>query len=73
MKWLGGLIITVGILMLIIPGFILPVKKNILKVGPIEVNKTGDEWFGWPVYTGAILIVGGIGVIIMDRKKNNNL
>ena len=72
MKFIGIILITLGFLMAIIPGFMIPVKKNILKVGDIELNKTEHEWLGWPVYTGGVLIIGGVIIILLDKNRQRS-
>ena len=53
MRVFGIILIVVGILMLIINGFSYKTKKEIIDVGPLEVNKTEDKQVGWPNYVGA--------------------
>ena len=71
MKTVGLILIAIGILMILIRGFNVPVKKNIVNVGPVEINKTEDKWIGWPTYAGAIIAVAGMVLIITNRKKSS--
>ena len=71
MKTIGLILIAIGILMILIRGFNVPVKKNIVNVGPVEINKTEDKWIGWPTYAGAIIAVTGMVLIITNRKKSS--
>ena len=71
MKAIGLILIAIGILMILIRGFNVPVKKNIVNVGPVEINKTEDKWIGWPTYAGAIIAVTGMVLIITNRKKSS--
>ena len=71
MKTIGVILIAIGILMILIRGFNVPVKKNIVNVGPVEINKTEDKWIGWPTYAGAIIAVAGMVLIITNRKKSS--
>jgi drug/metabolite transporter (DMT)-like permease len=71
MKTVGLILIVIGVLMIVIRGFNVPVKKNIVNVGPVEINKTEDKWIGWPTYAGAIIAVAGIVLIITNRKKSS--
>ena len=71
MKTIGLILIIIGILMIVIRGFNVPVKKNIVDVGPVEINKTENKWIGWPTYAGAIIIAAGMVVIITSRKKSS--
>jgi hypothetical protein len=71
MKVVGIVLIIAGIAMLIFRGFSVQTEKKVLDVGPIEVNKKENKWFGWPVYTGAIAIIAGIVIVAVSRKKAN--
>ena len=61
--------IVIGIVMILIKGFSVPVEKNVVDVGPIHVNKTEHKWIGWPTYAGGILAVIGVVLVVADRKK----
>ncbi len=69
MKTAGWILIAVGIIMIIVKGFSVPVTKKVVDVGPIEVNKTENKWIGWPTYAGALLAVVGIVLVVTDKKK----
>lgn len=69
MKVLGFVLIVIGIIMIVIRGFNVPVKKNVVDLGPIEISKTQDKWIGWPTYAGGLLAVVGVVLIITDKKK----
>ncbi len=58
-----------GIIMIVIKGFSVPVQKKVVDVGPIEINKTENKWIGWPTYAGALLAVIGVVLVVADRKK----
>lgn len=55
--------------MLAFRGFSVQTEKEVLDLGPLEVNKKENKWFTWPVYTGAIAIVAGIIVVASARKR----
>jgi hypothetical protein len=69
MKAAGWVLIAVGILMILIKGFSVPVKKTIVDAGPIEINKTEDKWIGWPTYAGGILAIVGIVMVATSKKS----
>lgn len=69
MKAIGIILIIVGIVMLAFRGFSVQTEKEVLDLGPLEVNKKENKWFTWPVYTGAIAIVAGIIVVASARKR----
>ena len=69
MKTAGWLLLVIGIAMIIIKGFSVPVKEKVIDVGPIEVNKTENKWIGWPTYAGALAIAAGIIVFVSNKKR----
>ncbi len=69
MKTVGWVLIAIGIIMIIVRGFSVPVKKNIVDAGPIQISKTENKWFGWPTYAGAIIAVIGVVLVVVDKKK----
>jgi len=69
MKALGWILIAIGILMIIIKGFSVPVKKNIIDAGPIQVSKTEQKWYGWPTYAGGIIALVGVVMVATSKKS----
>ena len=69
MKTAGWILIALGIIMIIIKGFSVPVKKNIVDAGPIQINKTENKWIGWPTYTGGLIAVIGVVLVVAGKKK----
>jgi drug/metabolite transporter (DMT)-like permease len=69
MKTFGLILIVIGIVMIIIRGFNVPVKKNVVDIGPLEINRTENKWIGWPTYAGALLAVVGVILVVSDRKR----
>jgi predicted anti-sigma-YlaC factor YlaD len=69
MKTAGWILIVIGIVMIFIRGFSVPVEKNVVDVGPIHINKTENKWIGWPTYAAGILAVIGVVLVVADRKK----
>jgi hypothetical protein len=69
MKAAGWVLIAIGIVMIIIKGFSVPVEKNIIDAGPIQVNKTENKWIGWPTYAGALIAIIGVVLVVSDKRK----
>lgn len=69
MKTAGWILIAIGIVMILIRGFNVPVKKNIVDAGPIQISKTENTWIGWPTYAGGILAI--VGVVMVATGKRN--
>ncbi len=69
MKTAGIVLIVIGIAMLIFRGFSVQTEKEVIDLGPLEVNKKENKWIGWPVYAGGISMVAGVIMVAADRKK----
>ena len=69
MKTLGIVLIVAGILMMIFRGFSFTREKEVVDIGPIEINKKEKETVGWPLYAGAVATVAGVVILIAGRKK----
>jgi len=55
--------------MLIWTGFTYTKKEKIIDAGPLQLSVDKKETIGWPPYLGAILLVGGIVIIVTDKKS----
>ena len=69
MRTLGIVLIVAGILMMIFRGFSFTREKEVVDIGPIEINKKEKETVGWPLYAGAVATVAGVVILIAGRKK----
>ncbi len=68
-KPIGIVLIVIGIVMLIYTGFNYVTKEKVVDIGPIEINAEKNHTVKWPPIVGLVLIVGGIAIIALDRKK----
>jgi drug/metabolite transporter (DMT)-like permease len=69
MRTLGIVLIVVGILMMVFRGFNFTREKEVVDIGPIEINKKEKETVGWPIYAGVVATVAGVVILIASRKK----
>lgn len=69
MKTFGIILIVVGIAMVLIRGFSVTTEKEVLDIGPLEVDKKENKWIGWPTYAGALIAVVGVIMVVADKKK----
>jgi hypothetical protein len=69
MKQLGIVLIGIGVVALIYTGFTFTTKEKVLDLGPIEIKKEKKHNISWPPIAGAVLIVGGVILMVMDKKK----
>ena len=69
MKALGIILAIIGIGMLIFNGFNYTKKEKVVDIGPVEINADKQKSVGWPTYAGVVVLIAGIGLVILDRKK----
>ena len=55
--------------MLIMRGFQYTEKEKVLDAGPIEITKKEQKTITWPYYAGAVSLITGIILVLVDRKK----
>jgi uncharacterized membrane protein YidH (DUF202 family) len=68
-KPLGIVLIVIGIIMLIYTGFNYVTTEKVVDIGPIEINAQKNNRVSWPPVAGILLVVGGIVIIVLDKKK----
>ncbi|HYD20552.1 MAG TPA: hypothetical protein VEB40_03680 [Flavipsychrobacter sp.] len=69
MRIAGIVLLIVGILMMIFTGFNVTREKEIVDLGPLEINKQEEKRIGWPAYAGGIVAVLGLVLVIAGRNK----
>jgi uncharacterized membrane protein YidH (DUF202 family) len=67
-KTLGIALIAIGILMIVYTGLNYVTKEKVVDLGPIEIKAEKSHTIQWPPVVGIILIVGGIVVIVLEKK-----
>ena len=68
-KTLGIVIAIIGILMIIYTGFNYVTTEKVIDLGPMEMSVEKDNPVQWSPIVGVALLVGGIVLIVMDKKK----
>jgi hypothetical protein len=69
MKPLGIILLVVGVLALAYQGFTYTTQKKVLDVGPIQATKEEHHTVPIPPILGALALIGGVVVLISDRKS----
>lgn len=69
MKPFGIALIIVGLLMIAYTGFNYVTTEKVVDLGAIQINKKESHPVQWSPIIGVVLLVGGIVVIAVDRKK----
>lgn len=68
-KTLGIVIAIIGILMIIYTGFNYVTTEKVIDLGPMEMSMEKNHPVQWSPIVGVALLVGGIVLIVMDKKK----
>lgn len=71
MKTFGFVLIGLGIIMMIYTGFNYVSTEKVVDLGPIEINAEKNHPVIWSPLVGVVLIVGGIVVFAINKKKRN--
>lgn len=69
MKTFGIILIVVGAIMTVFTGFSVITKKEVADLGPIEINKEEKTPIYWSPITGGIILVAGIVIVLVSRKR----
>ena len=69
-KPLGIIIIAIGIVMLVYTGFSYTTTEKVVDLGAVKISKETNHPVQWPPIIGIVLVVGGIVVIVTDKKSN---
>lgn len=70
-KPIGIVLIVIGIIMIIYTGFNYITTKKVVDLGPIKINKEENHPVQWSPIVGVVLLVGGIVIIVTDKKSVN--
>jgi len=68
-KTIGIAIIIIGIIMMIYTGFNYVTTEKVVDLGPIEINKQTNHPVQWSPIIGGVLLIGGIVILALDKKK----
>jgi hypothetical protein len=70
MRNLGIVLIVIGIVMMIFTGFNYVTKKNVVDIGPVEINKSENHPVQWSPIVGGVLLAAGF-VLVLTAKKGS--
>jgi hypothetical protein len=69
MKTAGIIILIIGLLMTIYTGFTYVTKEKVVDLGELEITKDNHHTVNWQPYAGIGMMVIGVVVLILGRKK----
>jgi uncharacterized membrane protein YidH (DUF202 family) len=67
-KKIGFVLVIVGAIMMFYTGFNYVTTEKIVDIGPIEINKQQNHPVQWSPILGVVLIIGGVVLIVKDKK-----
>jgi uncharacterized membrane protein YdcZ (DUF606 family) len=67
-KKLGIVMAIIGILMMIYIGFSYVTKEKVIDLGPLQMSVEKENPVQWSPIIGAVLLVGGIILVAIDKK-----
>jgi drug/metabolite transporter (DMT)-like permease len=68
-KIVGILLLAAGILALVYGGFSYTKETHEAQLGPLELSVEEKERVNLPVWAGAAAVVGGILLLVLDRRR----
>jgi hypothetical protein len=66
---IGIVLIAVGIVAFAYQGITYTTREKVVEIGPVEVTAEKTKTLPLPPIVGAVALVGGIVLLIIDRKK----
>jgi len=68
LKPLGIVLSIIGIVMIIYTGFNYVTTEKVVDLGPIKINAEKNHPVQWSPIVGIVLLVGGIVIVLSDKK-----
>ena len=69
-KSLGFMLVIIGIIMIIYTGFNYVTTEKVVDLGPVKINAEKNHPVKWSPIVGVVLLVGGIVVLVTDKKNS---
>ena len=68
-KTIGIILVIIGAIMMIYTGCNYITTKRVVDVGPIKIDKQESHPVQWSPIVGAILLVGGIAIVLTNKRN----
>ncbi len=65
---LGLVLVLIGIISTGVSGINYTTQKKVVDIGPIQATKTEHHTIPFPPILGALALVGGVVVLVFDRR-----
>lgn len=69
MRTIGIVLVIAGVLALVYGGFSYTQNRNVLRVGSLEVTATEHKTFPIPVAVGAVVLIGGLVLVVGGNRR----
>jgi uncharacterized membrane protein len=67
-RTLAFILIVLGVVMLVWTGFSYTKREKVIDAGPLQVSADKKKSVNWPPYAGAVLLLGGIVLLVSSKK-----
>lgn len=61
--------IIAGVVMMVVTGINVVTEKEVLDIGSVEITKEENNPISWSPIIGAVLLVGGVIVLMLGTRK----
>ena len=68
-KTIGIILVIVGAVMLVWTGFSFTREEKVVDIGSLEINADKEEHVNWPPYVGGVILVAGVVLLIIPRRR----
>lgn len=68
--FIGIVLIAIGIVAFAYQGITYTAREKVVEIGPVEVTAEKTKTLPLPPIVGAVALVGGIVLLIIERKKD---
>jgi hypothetical protein len=69
MKKFGIALVIIGLLITIFTSISFTTEESLLEIGDLEITHQKEREVNWPRWAGVVVMVGGVALILFDRKK----
>jgi uncharacterized membrane protein YdcZ (DUF606 family) len=66
---LGIILTIIGIFMIAYTSLGFITREKVVDIGPIQITKENKYPLEWPSILGAAILISGVTVLIVDKKK----
>ena len=70
MTIIGIVLIVIGVVALVLQGITFVTGEQVAKLGPLEVTKETKRTIPLPPILGALLLVGGIVLVVVGGRRS---